>query len=171
MEFKEFAFKLWKIYGGGEPKGKFARTLFFSVVSEDAEEIVANYSDVTMRSFFNGSSPISGIAKRILPYSDFDEFESSILELPEPSVQLITEAFIDSIPDITMHNYAEKISELFKEILLSAADGFVEENTDACDTENKTPRCSTVIGQQNNVIQIGDSNVNLINNGEITINL
>lgn len=123
MEFKEFAGRLKTIIGGKDNTVKFTRTLFLTMMNEDGEELLKDTKDNTMKSYFNGQTKITRIASLILAHlNDGFEFAEFLNSFGESTIQLIADAFSDIVPDINTSNAAEKLEELFLDILKSAAE-------------------------------------------------
>lgn len=64
MEFKDFVQILHPIIGGSSSQAAFTKTLFDVLVTEDGQSAVDEPTETTYRSYFNGQTGISRIAKK-----------------------------------------------------------------------------------------------------------
>lgn len=123
MEFSEFARRLKTIIGGKDNTAKFTRTLFLTLMDKDGEELLKDIADNTMKAYFNGKTKITRTAALVLVHlNDEFEFAEFLNSFGESTIQLIADTFSDIIPDISASNTAEKLEELFLDILKSAAE-------------------------------------------------
>ena len=76
MEFKDFVQILHPIIGGSSSQAAFTKTLFDVLVTEDGQSAVDEPTETTYRSYFNGQTGISRIAKKISPYIETENFVS-----------------------------------------------------------------------------------------------
>ena len=65
MRFKDFAQKLYSVIGAGSSTSAFCKTLFESIVDDEAQEILDSYTDSSYKGFYNGNTSITGISKKI----------------------------------------------------------------------------------------------------------
>ena len=93
MEFKEFVQILHPIIGGSSSQGAFAKTLFDAIVTEDGQSAVDELTEVTYRSYFNGSTGISRIAKKISPYIETENFVAYVHEFSDETVLRLCDSF------------------------------------------------------------------------------
>lgn len=186
MNFKEFAHLLSPSIGAGSSTHAFARSLFEAIVIEDGLDILNGYDKESFKAYYNGNTKISGLARKISPYVEPFGFSEYIGSFQDCAIQGLCEAFQKHIPDINLHNAADKLANLFASIIREAAAAkrkpaekssqadsdaeFIE--AEVVDDEMPSGAAGedkkiTVIQQQTNVIQNGDHNVNLTNNGTI----
>ena len=186
MEFKDFVQILHPIIGGSSSQGAFVKTLFDVIVTEDGQSALDEQSEITYRSYFNGQTGISRIAKKISPYIETENFVSYIHDFSDETVSSLCDSFREHLPEIDGFNAGRQLADLFLSILKNAAG-----------TKRKSPASSkndaepieaevvdgeipsgaatdeqkiTVIQQQINVIQNGEKNFNLTNNGTMNFN-
>lgn len=185
MEFTDFMQILHPIIGGSSSQGAFVKTLFDVIVTEDGQSALDEQSEVTYRSYFNGKTGISRIAKKISPYIETENFVTYIHDFSDETVSSLCDSFREYLPEINNFNAGRQLADLFLSILKTAAgtkrkspassenaepieaevvDG--EEPSGAADEDKKI----TVIQQQINVIQNGEKNFNLTNNGTMNFN-
>lgn len=186
MTFSVFANRLYPIIGEGCRTDVFTKSLLASI-TEDAEEILDDYSKNTYKSYFNDTNSIQKFAKRIAMYVEPEAFVSYINHLPTDAVlYALCNSFSDIFPGADTQDIGEKLASLFADILREEAaktrkspqrkvsEGMYEyEDADDGKTtvldaepEDKT----TVIHQQPNVVQHGTNNLNLTNNGTMILN-
>ena len=187
MNFQEFAHLLSPSIGAGNSTHAFARSLFEAIVIEDGLDILNGYDKESFKAYYNGNTKISGLARKISPYVEPFGFSEYIGSFQDCATQGLCEAFQKYIPDINLHNAADKLADLFASIIREAAAATrkptgksVRTDSDAefieaevVDDEMPSGAAGedkkiTVIQQQTNVIQNGDHNVNLTNNGTIS---
>lgn len=121
MEFKVFVQILHPIIGGSSSQGAFVKTLFDVIVTEDGQSALDEQSEVTYRSYFNGQTGISRIAKKISPYIETENFVSYIHEFSDETVLSLCDSFRDQLPDINCFNAGRQLADLFLSILKAAA--------------------------------------------------
>lgn len=121
MEFKDFVQTLHPIIGGSSNQGAFVKTLFDVIVTEDGQSALDEQSEVTYRSYFNGSTGISRIAKKISPYLETENFVSYIHDFSDETVASLCDSFRDQLPDIDSFNAGRQLADLFLSILKTAA--------------------------------------------------
>lgn len=186
MTFSVFANRLYPIIGEGCRTDVFTKSLLASI-TEDAEEILDDYSKNTYKSYFNDTNSIQKFAKKIAMYVEPEAFVSYINHLPTDAVlYALCNSFSDIFPGANTQDIGEKLASLFADIIREEAaktrkspqrkvsEGMheYEEADDGKTTvldaepEDKT----TVIHQQPNVVQHGTNNLNLTNNGTMILN-
>ena len=121
MEFKVFVQILHPIIGGSSSQGAFVKTLFDVIVTEDGQSALDEQSEVTYRSYFNGQTGISRIAKKISPYIETENFVSYIHGFSDETVLSLCDSFRDQLPDINCFNAGRQLADLFLSILKAAA--------------------------------------------------
>ena len=186
MNFKEFVDLTRPVIGGKGGIQKYVRTLFDAILTEDGSDILEDYSDSSFKSYGNGNVQITEIAKAMSPHLDLVEFASFIFQAGESAQLQLCERFSPYIPNINACNVGDEIASLFADIIWEAAgtkrkspapseedagpteaevvDG--EESSGAAPDDKKI----SVIHQQINVIQNGEKNFNLTNNGTMNFN-
>ena len=186
MEFKDFVQILHPILGGSSSQAAFTKTLFDVLVTEDGQSAVDEPTETTYRSYFNGQTGISRIAKKISPYIETENFVSYIHEFSDETVSSLCDSFRKYLPAIDGFNAGRQLADLFLSILKTAAetkrkspasskDDAEPEEAEVVDGEKTSgateeEKNTTVIQQQINVIQNGEKNLNLTNNGTINFN-
>lgn len=121
MEFKEFVQILHPIIGGSSSQGAFAKTLFDAIVTEDGQSAVDELTEVTYRSYFNGSTGISRIAKKISPYIETENFVAYVHEFSDETVLRLCDSFREYLPEVNSFNAGTQLADLFLSILKTAA--------------------------------------------------
>ena len=121
MEFKDFVQTLHPIIGGSSNQGAFVKTLFDVIVTDEGQSALDEQSEVTYRSYFNGSTGISRIAKKISPYLETENFVSYIHEFSDETVASLCDSFRDQLPDIDGFNAGRQLADLFLSIVKTAA--------------------------------------------------
>lgn len=186
MEFKDFAQILHPIIGGSSSQGAFVKTLFDVIVTEDGQSALDEQSEVTYRSYFNGQTGISRIAKKISPYIETENFVSYIHEFSDETVSSLCDSFRECLPEIDGFNAGRQLADLFLSILKNAAGTKRKSPTSSEDdaepieaevVDDEIPSGAatdeqkiTVIQQQINIAQSGEKNFNLTNNGTMNFN-
>lgn len=154
----------------------------------DRGSILEETSDETYKSYYYGETGISRIAKKLMPFADPVGFIDYCEPFSDATMNTLYETFKPHIPDMTKYDIAESLADFFYDIMKTAAStkrknmcqkNDVENNTENIEaevvddeepsgaaSENKT----TVIHQQTNVIQNGEHNFNLTNNGVMNFN-
>lgn len=140
----------------------------------------------------------SKIAKKISPYINLDDFAEYIDQVSSEAIMSICERFLEYLPEIDLYNASSHIAELFRDLIKKAASekrksttngakvsGVVDNenqssvakedsehtSNDESSGETKGDTKTTVIHQQINILQNGENNYNLTNNGTITFDL
>ena len=121
MEFKDFVQTLHPIIGGSSNQGAFVKTLFDVIVTDEGQSALDEQSEVTYRSYFNGSTGISRIAKKISPYIETENFVSYIHEFSDETVGSLCDSFRGELPDIDEFNAGRQLADLFLSIVKTAA--------------------------------------------------
>ena len=182
MNFKDFAHLLFPSIGAGSSTHAFTHSIFEAIVTEDGLDILNGYDKESFKAYYNGNTKISSLAKKISPYVEPFGFSEFISSFQDGAIQGLCEAFQKHIPDINLHNAADKLADMFASIIREAAaatgkSARTDSNAESIEAEvvdDEMPSGAagedkkiTVIQQQTNVIQNGDHNVNLTNNGTI----
>lgn len=121
MEFKDFVQILHPIIGGSSSQGVFVRTLFDVIVTEGGQSALDEQSKVTYRSYFNGQTSISRIAKKINPYIETENFVTYIHDFSDETVSSLCDSFREYLPEINNFNAGRQLADLFLAILKTAA--------------------------------------------------
>lgn len=189
MEFKDFVQILHPIIGGSSTQGAFVKTLFDVIATEEGQSALEEQSTVTYRSYFNGSTGISRIAQKINPYIETENFVKYIEQFSDETISSLCDSFRQYLPEIDAFNAGIQLAELFRSILKEAAstkrksapksaDEIKEPKhigAEVADDEvpsgaAKEDKKITVIQHQTNVVQNGENNFNLTNNGTMNFN-
>lgn len=124
MLFEEFANKLYPIIGEGKPIAEFVEVLFENITTFEDEDnnLVSTRSASSFKSYYTGQNTINTFSKSIRKYLDPGRFETYIECQPEDTQIQICDEFGCYIDGINKTNVAEKITELFKEIICKASE-------------------------------------------------
>ena len=183
MNIVEFISITQPIIGGKAPASSYIRTLFDCVLKDTGRDILNDYSNSTYKSFANGNASISQIAKAMSPHLDEEEFSTFIYELEDSAQLQLVEEFRPYLPEIASYNVGDLLADLFVKIIRDAAKTNRKKasNKDTQTTEDKKTNCEnasnnnettvTYVQHQTNVVQNGENNWNLTNNGSINFNL
>ena len=121
MQFKDFIQKLSSVIRAGGSTDKFTRSIFEAIVTEEGQPILDEYKKSSYKGFYNGSTSIRKISQKINAYIDPMEFADYINQFPDAVAGNLSNVFSADIPDISPYNAAEKLAELFVEIITEAA--------------------------------------------------
>ena len=121
MQFKDFIRKLSSVIRAGGSTDKFTRSIFEAIVTEEGQPILDEYKKSSYKGFYNGSTSIRKISQKINAYIDPMEFADYINQFPDAVAGNLSNVFSADIPDISPYNAAEKLAELFVEIITEAA--------------------------------------------------
>lgn len=121
MLFHEFADKLSSVIRSGNSTDKFTKSLFSAIVTDDGQDILDGYKSTSYKGFYNGSTSISRISKKINTSIDPMEFSDFIHSFSDAAVENLCAVFDEFIPDITPDNAGDKLGELFVSIITDAA--------------------------------------------------
>lgn len=121
MEFKDFIHKLSSVIRAGGSTDKFTRSIFESIVTEEGQSILDEYTKSSYKGFYNGNTSIRKISQKINAYIDSMEFSEYINRFPDAVAGTLSNVFSDDIPDINPYNAAEKLADLFVSIITEAA--------------------------------------------------
>lgn len=186
MKFQGFVRLTRPVIGGKSSASKFVRTLFDAILSDRGRDILDDYSENTYKAYGNGRTQITKIAKAISPYIDQVEFATFIYQTGESAQIELCERFSPHLPNINVKNVGDELADLFAGIIREAA-GTERKNSappkdDAETTEAEVvdddvpsgaaeeDKKITVIQNQTNVVQNGENNFNLTNNGTLNFN-
>ena len=175
MTFSDFANLLNPIISGSNNTITFTRKLFETLIGDENFSIIEDLSDDSFKAYFNGNLSIHKIAKKISPYADPENFIAYLDTFGDSVSQKLLDAFSSSIDDINLQNVNYKVSYYFDEIIKEAAKAkrkstqkSANNNVSSDSINNEEKR--TLIQNQINVIQNGNTNLNLTNTGTIEFN-
>lgn len=186
MNFIEFVALTRPVIGGKGGVHKYVRSLFDAILTDDGRDIIDDYSESSYKAFANGNSQITEIAKAMSPYLDQVEFASFIYQTGESAQLELCARFKPYLPEINARNVGDEIAGLFASIIWEAAgtkrksptsseddaepiEAEVVDGGDPSGVADEDKKI-TVIQQQINVIQNGEKNFNLTNNGTMNFN-
>jgi hypothetical protein len=95
--------------------------MFDAILGESGQSIVDEYSEETYKAYYNGSTGISRIAKKVCAYMEPENFISYIDEFPDATRDSLCEVFKASISDCDSYNISQALADLFAEIIRTAA--------------------------------------------------
>lgn len=121
MTFSELVNMLFPIIGAGSSTHAFTRSMFDAILDESGQNILDEYSEETYKAYYNGSTGISRIAKKVCAYMEPENFVSYIDEFPDATRDSLCEVFKASISDCDSYNISQALAELFAEIIRTAA--------------------------------------------------
>lgn len=121
MIFCEFAQKLSSVIQGPIRNGSFAYTLFEVLLPTNKRGEI-EFNEDTFRRYYNGSSSIKRIAKKIYADASMASFERFINDYGKNARTKLSEVFSDEFADITPDNAGKLLFELFLEIIRDAAE-------------------------------------------------
>lgn len=121
MTFSDFMNRLFPIIGAGSSTHAFTKSIFEVMLEDDDLEILAGCSKETYKAYFNGSTGISKIAKKICAHMEPENFVAYIDGFSDATRDSLCEVFKDKLPDCDSFNISQKLSELFADILRNAA--------------------------------------------------
>lgn len=121
MKFHEFAQLMHPVIGGASSTHAFVKTLFDAIIIEDGREVLEEVGEDTYKSYYNGNTGISRIAKKLSPYLEPEEFVAFCNEFQDSTRDTLCEKFREHLPEITAHNVSELLANLFRDIITEAA--------------------------------------------------
>ena len=121
MKFHEFAQLMHPVIGGASSTHAFVKTLFDAILIEDGREVLEEVGEDTYKSYYNGNTGISRIAKKLSPYLEPEEFVAFCNEFQDSTRDTLCEKFCEHLPEITAHNVSELLANLFRDIITEAA--------------------------------------------------
>ncbi len=121
MKFHEFAQLMHPVIGGASSTHAFVKTLFDAIIIEDGREVLEEVGEDTYKSYYNGNTGISRIAKKLSPYLEPEEFVAFCNEFQDSTRDTLCEKFCEHLPEITAHNVSELLANLFRDIITEAA--------------------------------------------------
>lgn len=121
MDFKEFIHRLASVISAGGSTSEFTRTVFSSILTEEGQDILDEYTKSSFKSFFNGQAGISRIAKKINAYIEPMLFADYINQFSDGALDNLCTQFSDVLPKINPHNAGELLADYFVSIITKAA--------------------------------------------------
>lgn len=121
MKFYEFAQLMHPVIGGASSTHAFVKTLFSAIIIEDGKEVLEEVGVETYKSYYNGNTGISRIAKKLNPYLEPEEFIAFCNEFQDSTRDTLCVKFREHLPEITAYNAPELLAALFRDILTEAA--------------------------------------------------
>lgn len=121
MKFHEFAQLMHPVIGGASSTHAFVKTLFDAIIIEDGREVLEEVGEDTYKSYYNGNTGISRIAKKLSPYLEPEEFVAFCNEFQDSTRDTLCEKFCEHLPETTAHNVSELLANLFRDIITEAA--------------------------------------------------
>ena len=196
MNFSEFMQRLFSALSEGKSIPVFMREMLVAGMDNNGIQILDDLDDETLKGYYYGHTGIGKFAKKVVNHIEPEEVISFYDKYSDKVADNIVEAFEDGFSDISSYNCAEKIANLYMDILHTAAAKGVQhkrkktsgkapevEVIDCGDedaggnAENNTSnageapsRVVQIIEHQTNVVQNGDNNSNTTINGDVTIN-
>lgn len=131
MKFSDFANLLYSVTADGTNTDKFTQNLLLNIVDypDDEDNEVENRTLPSFKAYFNGTRSIAGLAKDINKYIEPEIFIKYINELPDGTLSNLCEALSVYRTDINLYNVAEVCADMFKRILIEAAQSPKKKNT------------------------------------------
>lgn len=121
MEFTDFIHRLSTVIRAGQSTDKFTRSIFEAIVTEEGQPILDEYKESSYKNFYNGNTSIRKISQKINAYIEPTEFSDYINQFSDAVAENLSNVFTDDVADINTYNAAEKLAELFVEIITEAA--------------------------------------------------
>lgn len=121
MTFSVFVQRLFSAISAGSSTAAFTRSVIEAILTDEGQEILAEYKESSFKGFYNGHSSITRLAKKINAYIEPMNFESYIEQFSDAAVQNLCDLFASDLPGITPHNAPELLADIFASILTDAA--------------------------------------------------
>ena len=121
MTFSNFAHLLKPVIGGSDNTVEFTVKLFTAIIGEDNFPIIEDIGNSSFKAYYNGKSSINGIARKISPVADLENFVSFLDDFGDSVSEKLCEDFSGYIDDIDLQNVNYKIAKCFDEIIKKAA--------------------------------------------------
>ena len=118
MLFTDFAHRCADTIKGKNSTSVFVRTLFEAMLQSKDIKLLDGIPDNTFKSYYNNSTGISGIAKKIYKHASVESFKDF---LNQHEKKALCKSFSDGLPNINEENASELIANLFYEIIEDAA--------------------------------------------------
>ncbi len=189
MEFPEFISLLYSVIGAANSTHAFTKSILEAIVTDEGQEVLDGYSEDSYKAYYNGHTKITRLAQKISVYIEPEEFPGYFKQFSDATVQSLCDIFQPYLPDINLHNVGEELAALFAEIIKEAASAkkkgtprgagkaetieaeVVDDSEPSGTGEDKKDKKTTVIQHQTNVVQNGENNIIMTNNGTINFNL
>jgi dihydropteroate synthase len=196
MNFSDFMQRLFSALSEGKSIPVFMRDMLVVGMDNQGIQILDDLDDETLKGYYYGHTGIGKFAKKVVNHIEPEEVISFYDKYSDKVADSIVKAFEDGVSDISSFNYAERIADLYMDILRTAAAkgsqrkrkktsgkepevevfDFGDEDTDS-NSENQndhskeeTKNVVQIIEHQTNVIQNGENNSSTTINGDVTIN-
>ena len=117
MTFSNFAHLLKPVIGGSDNTVEFTVKLFTAIIGEDNFPIIEDIGNSSFKAYYNGKSSINGIARKISPVADLENFVSFLDDFGDSVSEKLCEDFSGYIDDIDLQNVNYKIAKCFDEII------------------------------------------------------
>lgn len=121
MEFSDFIKRLSSAIRAGSNTSAFTKSVIESILTEEGQAILEEYSDSSFKGFYNGNTAVTRLANKVNAYIEPMNFSEYINQFSDAAVQNLCGLFSDVLPDITPHNASELLADLFVSILTAAA--------------------------------------------------
>lgn len=190
MEFSEFAQILKPILGSDMANDLFALELFDNMLNKEDRDILNNRTLDSYKKYFNGCSGITGIAKKISSKIELENFAAYIDKVEDSQKETLFKAFQSHIPELDEDNLPRKLAELFNDIIQTAAGAKrkgaqksaskdeketvyaeIVDAPESSDYSEKSMNSVTYIQSQYNISNNGAGSTNLVNTGNLVINI
>ncbi len=122
MQFCEFANKLGKVLKKDNNTSAFTKTLFEMMIPEEKCFLFDDIAESTFRSYYNGQTNISNIAKKVSTDVKPSLFVKYIKESGKTAAQRLSDEFSGIFGDVDERNVANKLAELFNNIIIEATE-------------------------------------------------
>ena len=121
MTFSDFANMLGQVLRKEENTVRFTRTLFEAILPEEKCYLLEGIADDTFKSYYNGSTGVTVLARKINADVKVEAFAKFIKAQGKVTVQKLCENFSNVLPEIDVNNTCKMIAELFDKIIMEAA--------------------------------------------------
>ena len=121
MEFFDFIKRLSSAIRAGSSTSAFTKSVIESILTEEGQAILEEYSDSSFKGFYNGNTAVTRLANKVNAYIEPMNFSEYINQFSDAAVQNLCGLFSDVLPDINPHNASELLADLFVSILTAAA--------------------------------------------------
>lgn len=122
MTFAQFVQKLGTVIRAESSTGAFCKTVFEAILPIDKLGVLDEYKNPTFKSYYNGNSGISRIAKKINKDAQAENFADYINEnYEDTTIQKLCDAFIEDCPDINCQNAGLVLGKELESIINEAA--------------------------------------------------
>ena len=112
---------MFPIIGAGSSTHAFTRSMFETILDDSGQCLLDEYSAETYKAYFNGSTKITRIAKKICAYMEPENFVSYIDGFPDATRDSLCEVFKVEILGSNSYSIAQDLASIFAEIIRTAA--------------------------------------------------